>query len=135
MAIDDKDILQMDATIIAGALVLLTVSSIATGSPISQRVLISIASVLIINFGLSAMSILWKNKRDHYILFALGALIVVMFIIMIFNLITIFLPPPEGEDSKIPSGNLSSKGTDGIPNNNKNYSSISLIQDVVHHNI
>ena len=98
----------MDATIIAGALVLLTVSSFATGSLLTQSILISITTVLVINFGASAFSILWKNKRDHFVLWALGTLIFVMVILMIINVssaISTFLSPPSKEDSKEPLTN------------------------------
>jgi hypothetical protein len=103
MTLEDRDILQMDATIIAGALVLLTVSSFATGSLLTQSILISITTVLVINFGASAISILWKNKRDHFVLWALGTLIFVMVILMIINVssaISAILSPPSKEDSK-----------------------------------
>lgn len=66
MTLEDKDILQMDATIIAGALVLLTVSSFATGSLVTQSILISITTVLVINFGVSAFSILWESQPRSF---------------------------------------------------------------------
>jgi hypothetical protein len=50
-----------------------------------------------------------------------------MAIFMIANLISIFSPSREGEDSELPPGNLSNKGMDGVGDNNKNYSSVSCL--------
>jgi hypothetical protein len=132
MVIEDKDILQLDATIIAGALVLLTVSSIAPGSLITQRTLISIASMLIILFGLSALSILRRNRSDYFLISALGTLIAVMSLIMIANLILIFSPFDlftillEDDGSRDTSVyNQSNSSMNDKVNNTKNYSSVS----------
>ena len=125
MSLEDKDILQMDATIIAGALVLLTVSSIAPGSLITQRILISIASMLIILLGISAFLIIWKNRRDYFILSALGTLVVVMGILMIANLISIFSPAPKSDDSRGTMSNQSNSSMDGEINN----SSVTRMQE------
>ena len=81
--------------------------------------------MLIILLGISAFLIIWKNRRDYFILSALGTLVVVMGILMIANLISIFSPAPKSDDSRGTMSNQSNSSMDGEINN----SSVTRMQE------
>jgi hypothetical protein len=89
MAIESKDLVQADATIIAGILVLLTVSSIASISnaqlnKIILLVISAFATVAILPFAMSGFKIVDGNDLEGKRLFKAGVLylIGVVFVII-----------------------------------------------------
>jgi len=65
MVLQDKDIIQIDATVIAGVLVLLTISSFSSTQIPSRPFLVAMASGVGIPFGLSALSILQGDNLAY----------------------------------------------------------------------
>jgi hypothetical protein len=65
VVLKDKDILQVDATIIIGVLVLLTLSNIAGNTTDIQFLVVLVAYALIILFGISAIVVIYLNLIGH----------------------------------------------------------------------
>lgn len=65
MVLEDKDIIQIDATIIAGALVFLTISAVSVNPSESATRLIAVVIALgiILPFGLSAVQVASGSKE------------------------------------------------------------------------
>ena len=61
----DKDVLQVDATIIIGVLILLTFSNIAGNTADIQFLVVLVAYALIIPFGISTIVVIYLNLVGH----------------------------------------------------------------------
>jgi uncharacterized membrane protein YccC len=127
-SLKDKDILQMDATIIARALVLLTVSSVAPKSVITYNLLIILATGIILTFGTSALSILRKNKSYGYGYHIGGFFTLLVATALVFagtfgyTAYTILSPLLEGDNSnRTSSSNQSNSSMSSEVNNTKNF--------------
>ena len=76
VVLKDKDILQVDATIIIGVLILLTFSNIAGNTADIQFLVVLVTYALIVPFGISAIVVIYLNlvgqgPRDKIIRFSL----------------------------------------------------------------
>ncbi|HEY7108989.1 MAG TPA: hypothetical protein VH415_06160 [Nitrososphaeraceae archaeon] len=87
MTLEQKDILQINATIIAGALIFLTVFSITSSKAteiLNQNFAVSLALVIIFTFGLSSAAALKEKNKKAIDIMIIGFYILIASSIILF---------------------------------------------------
>jgi hypothetical protein len=115
MKMNPKDLLMIDATIIGGFLILLTISSFSPAEFPNRSMFVTIAVVIVIMFSVACLNYLNDNDKMGILFSKIGfiSIIVFMMFIGILNIINIIDPAVWSE---IP-------GADKIATNNETFSS------------
>ncbi len=115
MKMNPKDLLMIDATIIGGFLILLTISSFSPAEFPNRSMFVTIAVVIVIMFSVACFNYLNDNDKMGILFSKIGfiSIIVFMMFIGILNIINIIDPAVWSE---IP-------GADKIATNNGTFSS------------
>ena len=115
MKMNPKDLLMIDATIIGGFLILLTISSFSPAEFPNRSMFVTIAVVIVIMFSVACFNYLNDNDKMGILFSKIGfiSIIVFMMFIGILNIINIIDPAIWSE---IP-------GADKIATNNETFSS------------
>ncbi|WP_458721174.1 hypothetical protein [Candidatus Nitrosocosmicus sp. R] len=114
MKMNPKDLLMIDATIIGGFLILLTISSFSPAEFPNRSLFVTIAVVIVIMFSVACFNYLNDNDKMGILFSKIGfiSIIVFMMFIGILNIINIIDPAVWSE---IP-------GADKIATNNETFS-------------
>lgn len=114
MKMNPKDLLMIDATIIGGFLILLTISSFSPAEFPNRSMFVTIAVVIVIMFSVACFNYLNDNDKMGILFSKIGfiSIIVFMMFIGILNIINIIDPAVWSE---IP-------GADKIATNNETFS-------------
>ena len=94
MKMNPKDLLMIDATIIGGFLILLTISSFSPAEFPNRSMFVSIAVVIVIMFSLACFNYLNDNDKRGILFSKIGfiSIIIFMMFIGILNIINIIDP-------------------------------------------
>ncbi|HJT49807.1 MAG TPA: hypothetical protein VJ729_16625 [Nitrososphaeraceae archaeon] len=109
MPLNDRDIIQVDATVIAGALILLTLTfalgTLKASELAQQTIRITLAMTVTVPFALSAIFVIWENmmtkatdekRKAKLRTYALGTMFIgFAFIIILFGFLMSFYTCPQ----------------------------------------